>query len=876
MPLTNSGSRHFEFDHRDHDVAALKRALANKLMYSVGKDPETAQLEDWLHAAQLAVRDQLVERWMATTRAQYEQDVKRVYYLSMEFLIGRTITNALLALEIEGPLREALADFGISLEDLAERAPDAALGNGGLGRLAACFLDSMATLGIPGFGYGIRYDYGMFRQTIVNGQQVEVPDYWLTHGYPWEFQRPEVVYRVRFGGRVENHISRGSASWVDSQDVQAMAYDSIIPGYGTEATNTLRLWSARATEDFDLGAFNRGSYREAVERKNQSENVSRVLYPDDSTESGRDLRLHQEYFFCSASVQDLVHRHLLTHKDLSDLSDKVSIHLNDTHPVLAIPELMRLLLDEHGMDWETAWAQTARIFSYTNHTLMLEALETWPLEMIGRVLPRHLQIIFEINAHFLAEITTRHGHDAELMRRVSVVDEAGDRRVRMAYLAVIASHSVNGVSALHSDLMRQSIFADFARIYPARFNNKTNGVTQRRWLAQANRPLAALLDARIGRTWRKDLTQLTAIAPLQNDPQFVAAFSHAKQQNKQRLADWVLQHMGLQVNTAALFDVQVKRIHEYKRQLLNVLHVVARYQAILAEPDGDHVPRVVFFAGKAASAYAMAKLVIRLINDVAEVVNNDPRMQGRLQVVFLPNYSVSLAEIIIPAADLSEQISTAGTEASGTGNMKLALSGALTIGTLDGANIEIGEQVGEDNIFIFGKTAAEVEAIRAAGYVPRSIYESNPQLRASLDAIRDGVFSFGEAGRYQQVFDTLVEWGDRYLLLADYADYVDAQQRVDALYRDTDAWARMAIRNVAAMGVFSSDRTIAEYARDIWRSPAVVLPGKSPMTDPIQIGSAASRAERTEGRRASAAGASALPPHAYVVAHNECTKDERV
>ena len=823
MPLTSSGSSPNEFDHSDRDVAALKRALASKLMYSVGKDLESAQPEDWLEAAQLTVRDQLVERWMATTKAQYEQDAKRVYYLSMEFLIGRTITNALLALEIEEPLRAALADFGMSLEDLAELAPDAALGNGGLGRLAACFLDSMATLGLPGYGYGIRYDYGMFRQTIVDGQQVEVPDYWLMHGYPWEFKRPEVVYRVRFGGRVEHHEAHGKASWVDTHDVHAMAYDSIIPGYGTEATNTLRLWSARATEDFDLGAFNRGSYREAVERKNQSENVSRVLYPDDSTESGRELRLHQEYFFCSASVQDLLHRHLLTHKDLSNLSDKVSIHLNDTHPVLAIPELMRLLLDEHHMDWESAWGQVQKTFSYTNHTLMLEALETWPLEMIGRALPRHLQIILEINARFLGDVANRHGHDADLMRRTSLVDEGSDPRVRMAYLAVLASHSVNGVSALHSELMQQSIFADFARIFPGRFNNKTNGVTPRRWLAQANRPLAALLDERIGRGWRRELTQLAGIAPLADDAAFVAAFRAAKQQNKQRLADWVLQRMGLQLNTAALFDVQVKRIHEYKRQLLNVLHVVACYQRLLAQPDSAQVPRVVIFAGKAASAYAMAKLVIRLINDVAQVVNNDPRINGRLQVVFVPDYSVSVAEVVIPAADLSEQISTAGTEASGTGNMKLAMSGAITIGTLDGANVEIREQVGADNIFIFGHTAAEVDNIRLRGYDPRSIYEGNAELKAVLDAIRDGAFSPGEPARYQLIFDTLVEWGDRYQLLADYAAYVGAQEQVDALYRDPDAWARMAIRNVAGMGAFSSDRTIAQYASEIWHTKPVVL-----------------------------------------------------
>ena len=824
----------FTYDHPDRDVAAFKRAMANKLIYAVGKDPVAAHPDDWLQATALAVRDQLVERWMATTRAQYRQDVKRVYYLSMEFLIGRTFTNALLALGLHDTVRQALADFGIDMEALAEREPDAALGNGGLGRLAACFLDSMATLGVPGFGYGIRYEYGMFRQEIVEGRQVETPDYWLTHGNPWEFQRPEVTYRVRFGGHVAaagggSREAGAAARWTDTQDVLAMAYDTIVPGYGTEATNTLRLWSARATEEIDLSAFNRGDYFEAVERKNQSENVSRVLYPDDSTLPGRELRLRQEYFFVSASVQDLLRRYLDTHDDFERLADKVSIHLNDTHPVLAVPELMRLLLDEHGLDWDAAWAQTQRVFSYTNHTLMHEALETWPVELLARVLPRHLEIVFEINARFLAGVAGRFGHDQDLLRRLSLIDEAGGRRVRMAYLAVLASHSVNGVSELHSHLMTQSIFADFARLFPERFNNKTNGVTPRRWLAQANPPLAALLDGRIGRGWRRDLMQLEALRPLADDPGFADAFHAAKQDNKRRLARWVGEHLGVALDTGAMFDVQVKRIHEYKRQLLNVLHVVTRYHRIVdahaaGAPLAEAVPRVVVFAGKAASAYHMAKLVIRLINDVAAVVNHDPRVGGLLKVVFLPNYSVSLAEIVMPAADLSEQISTAGTEASGTGNMKFALNGALTLGTLDGANVEMRDAVGADNFFIFGNTTPEVAAIRAQGYQPRALYQADPALRRVLDAVRDGAFSPGEPARYQPVFDELVNWGDRYLLLADYAGYVAAQDAVDALWRDRAAWTRKAILNVAGMGAFSSDRTIAEYAREIWRTEPVVLP----------------------------------------------------
>ncbi len=810
-----------QYDHLSTDIEALKRAISNKLMYQVGKNPESALPEDWLHAVAYAVRDHLVERWMKTTRASYAQDVKRVYYLSMEFLIGRSLGNAMLALELVGPVRQALRELDIDPDSLPELEPDAALGNGGLGRLAACFLDSMATLGLPGFGYGIRYDYGMFRQQIIDGQQVEVPDYWLTHGNPWEFPRPEIQLRVRFGGHLEEQ--GGQVTWVGTEDVLAMAYDSIIPGYGTEVTNTLRLWSARATEEIDLSAFNRGNYFGAVESKNHSENVSRVLYPDDSTESGRELRLRQEYFFVSASLQDILRRYRVGHGDFEALPDKVSIHLNDTHPVLAVPELMRLLVDEQGLAWDHAWNLCQRVFSYTNHTLMHEALETWPLDMLGRILPRHLRLIFDINARFLAELTACFGHDVELMRRVSLIDEHGERRVRMAYLAIVASHSVNGVSALHSALMRESIFADFARICPQRFNNKTNGVTPRRWLAHANPGLAALIDSRIGPGWRRDLDQLGGLRAMGDDGDFLHALRAVKHANKLRLAHWIGTHLGIHIDPAAMFDVHVKRIHEYKRQLLNVLHVITRYQRILAEPDGDHVPRVVIFSGKAASAYQMAKLVIRLINDVAAVINADPRVGDRLKIVFMPNFSVSLAELTIPAADLSEQISTAGTEASGTGNMKLALNGALTIGTLDGANVEIREQVGEDNIFIFGHSAAEVAHIRNSGYQPRQFYERDPLLKRALDAIRAGVFSPAEPARYQQIFDVLVNWGDHYQLLADYASYVRTQDAVDALYRKPEDWSRRSLLNIAGMGAFSSDRTIDEYARTIWHTTPVRL-----------------------------------------------------
>ena len=812
----------FQFDAPGRDLESLKRAIANKLMFTVGKDPKAARPEDWLHAAAYAVRDQMVDRWMKTTRAQYAQDTKRVYYMSMEFLIGRTFGNAIVALGLGERVRRALLDFGVDFDAITELEPDAALGNGGLGRLAACFLDSMATLSIPGFGYGIRYDYGMFRQTIVDGNQVEVPDYWLTHGNPWEFARPEVTHRVQFGGHV---VKEGDAyKWVDSHDVLAMAYDTIIPGYDTMATNTLRLWSAKATEEIDLSAFNRGNYFAAVETKNHSENVSRVLYPDDSTPSGRELRLHQEYFFCSASVQDLLRRYQSRHQGFEQLPQKVSIHLNDTHPVLAIPELMRLLLDVHHLPWADAWRLCRGVFSYTNHTLMHEALETWPVEMLGRILPRHLQIIYDINAQFLAGLTQA-GHSAEVLRSVSLVDERGERRVRMAYLAVVTSHSVNGVSALHSELMKESIFADFARLWPQRFNNKTNGITPRRWLAQANPALSAVLDKYIGTGWRRDLAQLSGLQPMVQQDALVHAFQDAKRANKRRLADWVQRHMGLTIPVDALFDVQVKRIHEYKRQLLNVLHVVARYQRILKDPAAVTVPRVVVFSGKAASAYHMAKLIIRLINDVATVVNNDPRVGDKLKVVFIPNYSVSLAETIIPAADLSEQISTAGTEASGTGNMKLALNGALTIGTLDGANVEILQSVGAENIFIFGLTTPQVAATRTAGYQPRDVLERNPALQEVLEAIRSGVFSPAEVSRYQGIYDALVNWGDHYLLLADYASYVQAQERVDLAYQNPTEWAVKALRNVAAMGPFSADRTIAEYAEKIWQVPPLKIQG---------------------------------------------------
>ena len=803
----------FQFDQPTNTVDALRRSISNRLVYQVGKDMRSATRRDWLFAILYALRDRTMDSWRASRNAAEDQDRKRVYYLSMEFLPGRMLTNALMALGIYEQTRTACTQLGADFDAITDFEADPGLGNGGLGRLAACFLDSIATVGLPGMGYGIRYDYGMFAQRIVDGRQVEEPDGWLVNGNPWEFMRPEFSYTVRFGGRLTSE--GGVVNWIDTDDVIATAYDSGVPGYELTSVATLRLWSARATSVINLDAFNKGDYMRAVEAKNESENVSRVLYPDDSTDHGKELRLRQEYFFVSASLQDLLRRYLKSHSGFDALPDKVAIHLNDTHPALAVPELMRLLVDEQRLDWDLAWSLCCRIFSYTNHTLMHEALETWSADLMGRLLPRHLRIIYDLNARFLASLHESHPGDPDLLRRVSLIEENGHSRVRMAYLCLLASHKINGVSALHSDLMVQTIFADFARLFPERFCNKTNGITPRRWLAQANQPLASLIDDRIGPQWRRHLGQLSQLRALANEPAFNNAVQLAKHQNKRRLADYIGRELGIRVTPQSLFDVQVKRMHEYKRQLLNLLHVVSRYHQILANPQANWVPRTVIFAGKAASAYYMAKQIIRLINDVASVVNNDPHVGDLLKVVFIPNYRVTLAELIIPAADLSEQISMAGTEASGTGNMKFALNGALTIGTWDGANIEIAENVGLDNIFIFGNRTQQVNELRAHGYQPRRYYDNNYELKTAIDRIADGAFSPEEPQRYQDVTRTLLE-SDYYQLLADFPDYLAAQQRVDALYRRPSEWTRQAILNIAAMGPFSSDRTIGEYASEIW------------------------------------------------------------
>ncbi len=786
--------------------------LQRQLLEQVGVAPADASAADLMAGVAQLARQRLSQRWVATQAAQ--RGSRRVYYLSMEFLMGRTLGNALAALDLQGPAAEVLAQQAQRLEDIEQHEADAALGNGGLGRLAACFLDSMATLGLPSFGYGIRYEYGMFAQSIVDGRQVEHPDPWLGDGSPWEFPRRGVHYPVRFGGHVDH--SAGKPRWVAAAEVDAKAYDMVVPGHGTDGVSTLRLWKATAPDHIDLHAFNSGDYARAAEVKNEFENISWVLYPNDSTPAGRELRLRQEYFFTCASIQDIVGRHLAEHGDLATLADQVAIHLNDTHPAIGVAELMRVLCDEHAMPWAAAWALTQRVFSYTNHTLMPEALETWSVALMQHVLPRHLEIILLINQAFLDFAGSQRPGDWDVLRRLSLIDESGERRVRMAHLSIVGSHKVNGVSALHSELLVKTIFADFASLWPERFTNMTNGVTPRRWLAHSNPSFSRLLDQHIGAAWRLDLDQLQRLRPLAEDAPLRSEFLAVKRANKQRLAAHIATLTGIAVDAHSLFDVQVKRIHEYKRQLLNLLHVVTRYHAMLADPKADWVPRTVIFAGKAASSYHMAKQIIRLIHDVGQVINHDARLAGRLKLVFVPNYGVSVAELIMPGADLSEQISTAGTEASGTGNMKLALNGALTIGTDDGANIEIRQCVGDEHIFIFGHSAQQVAALRESGYQPLRIHDQNAPLRAVLQAIGGGAFSPNEPARYRGLVDALLWGGDHYQLLADYDAYVQAQARVDERFRDPQAWARSALLNVAGMGRFSADRTIREYAREIW------------------------------------------------------------
>lgn len=796
----------------------LQNSFLRHLQYTLVKDKYSATKADLYLALSYAVRDMLVERWLDTQQSYYINDAKRVYYLSMEFLIGRTLGNSLINLGLMDEWDTALKEMGIDIHDLQETEWDAGLGNGGLGRLAACFLDSMATMGLPAYGYGIRYEYGMFHQKIVDGSQFELPDNWLRYGNPWEFGRQEHLHPIRYNGRVVEYRDENGEqrySWVDTNDIMALAYDMPIPGYGNETVNTMRLWSAKSTRDFELTSFNQGNYVGAVESKMRSENISKVLYPADHMAEGKELRLRQEYFLASSTVQDIFYRFAKKHTDISLLPEKVAIQLNDTHPTLAIPELLRILIDEKGLSWKTAWDITVRTFAYTNHTILPEALEKWPVQTMESLLPRHLMIIYQINEQFMQEVASRFPGDAGRLRRMSIVGEESEKHVRMAHLAIVGSHSINGVSVLHSEILKNELFRDFYEMWPERFNNKTNGITQRRWLKHSNRWLADLISSKIGEGWVTRLDELQKLRELADDRDFQQQWIEVKRANKRALAEHIRVHTGTVVQPESMFDCQTKRIHEYKRQLLNVLHVITRYNRIKANPGINIAPRTVLFAGKAAPSYFMAKLIIRLINAVGTVVNSDPAVNQLLKVVFLENYNVSLSEMIFPASDLSQQISTAGTEASGTGNMKYSLNGALTIGTLDGANIEIMEEVGRDNIFIFGMTNEQVNSLKKAGYRPQDYYYRNQELKQAIDMIGNGSFSPGNPDLFKPIVDTLLG-SDNYMLLADYASYIGCQDEVDHLYLQPFEWARKSIINTACMGRFSSDRTIEEYARDIW------------------------------------------------------------
>jgi starch phosphorylase len=801
------------------DVDALRRAFADHLQFSLGKDEHSATALDRYQAVADAVRDRMMRHWLQTQQTYYRSDAKRIYYLSLEFLMGKALENNLLNLGLLDNMKAALASLGLDLTDLFGQEPDAGLGNGGLGRLAACFLDSMATLALPAYGYGIRYEYGIFDQEIRDGFQVERPEGWLRFGTPWEIARSENQVPVQFFGRTERHAGpdgRERVRWVDGKRVLGMAYDTPIAGFRNRTVNTLRLWRARSPEEFDLADFNAGDYLAAVEDKNVSENISKVLYPNDLTVMGKELRLQQQYFFVACSLHDIVSRHLKVHQGFDDFADKVAIQLNDTHPAIAIAELMRILLDEHGLPWDRAWEVCQSVFGYTNHTLLPEALEKWPVELLGRVLPRHLEIIYDVNSRFLESIRLDVRFDAAAVARMSLVEEGTPKQVRMANLAVVGSHSVNGVAALHTELLQNELFHDFHALWPEKFNNKTNGVTPRRWILQANPELASALNEVVGPGWITDATELSRLELVLDDAAFRRRFREIKRDNKERLAEIILRENGLEVDPSSLFDVQVKRIHEYKRQLLDVLYVVHQYLRMKADPSFHPVPRTWIFAGKAAPGYVMAKWIIKLVNSVSAVVNADPAVNGHMRVVFLRNYRVSLAERIFPAADLSEQISTAGKEASGTGNMKFAMNGALTIGTLDGANVEIREAVGAENFFLFGLTVPEVRELKRTGYNPWDWYRGNPDLKAVIDAIAGGTFSPEEPRLFQPIVDSLLHGGDTYLVLADFAAYVAAQERVSQAWLDYERWTRMSILNVARSGRFSSDRTIREYAEDIW------------------------------------------------------------
>ncbi|WP_142781009.1 glycogen/starch/alpha-glucan phosphorylase [Agrobacterium sp. T29] len=805
---------------RSSNPEIMASEIIERLTYRIGKDVKVAKPHDWLTATILVVRDRIIDKWMESTRKAYANNSKRVYYLSLEFLIGRLMRDAISNIGLMHEIRDALSSLGVDLDVIAGLEPDAALGNGGLGRLAACFMESMATVDIPAYGYGIRYVHGLFRQQMADGWQVELPETWLAHGNPWEFERRESSYEIGFGGSVETiggYEDPQRFVWKPAERVIAMAYDTPVVGWRGTRVNTLRLWSAQPIDPILLAAFNAGDHIGALRESNKAESLTRVLYPADATPAGQELRLRQEFFFSSASLQDILRRHLQQYPDFTSLPEKVSIQLNDTHPAISIAEMMRLLCDVHGLEFEEAWKITQGTFSYTNHTLLPEALESWPVPLLERLLPRHMQIVYAINANTLLFARKEKKMADQQIRSISLIDEGGERRVRMGNLAFIGSHSINGVSALHTDLMKETVFADLHSLYPDRINNKTNGITPRRWLMQCNPGLTSLLREAIGDDFLDDAEKLTALDRFADDAGFREKFAEVKRLNKVRLANTVAQRMGIRVDPSAMFDIQIKRIHEYKRQLLNLVETVALYDQIRSHPELDWVPRVKFFAGKAAPSYHNAKLIIKLANDIARVINNDPAVRGLLKVVFVPNYNVSLAEIMVPAADLSEQISTAGMEASGTGNMKFALNGALTIGTLDGANVEMRDHVGAENIVIFGMTADEVAKARAEGHNPRAIIEGSAELSQALSSIASGVFSPDDRSRFAGLIDGIYN-SDWFMVAADFDAYANAQREVDAIWSDPDSWYAKTVRNTARMGWFSSDRTIRQYATEIWRA----------------------------------------------------------
>jgi len=804
------------------NVANVKKSFNRHLHYTIIKDRHVSTPRDYYFSLANVVKDHLVSRWIRTQQHYYETDPKRVYYLSLEFYMGRSLTNTMINLGIQGACDEAMYQMGMDIEDIESYEEDAGLGNGGLGRLAACFLDSMSSIGIPGYGYGIRYEFGIFKQAIKDGVQCEEPDDWLRYGNPWEKARPEYTVPVHFYGNVV-YTPEGGRKWVNTEVVLAMPYDNPIPGYGNNVCNTLRLWSAKSPLSFNLKVFNTGDYIQSVLDRNIAENISRVLYPNDNMFEGKELRLKQEYFLCAATLNDVVRRFKASKFGSREVSrtnfdlmpEKVALQLNDTHPAMAIPELMRILLDEEKLSWDQAWKVTVGCCAYTNHTILPEALERWPVSMLQELLPRHLEIIYHINHLHMENVRAKYGDDGEKLRQLSCIEEEGEKRVNMAHLAIIGSHAVNGVAFIHSELIKKHLFRPFYEFWPEKFQNKTNGITPRRWLLLCNPMLADLISEKIGDNWPVHLDELVKLKEWANDPKFQDEVMKVKQNNKNKLAAYLQQETGIDINPSSLFDIQVKRIHEYKRQLLNILHVITMYNRIKKNPNAPFTPRTVMIGGKAAPGYYMAKQIIKLFNRVGNVVNNDPTVGSKLKVVFLENYRVTLAEKIMPAADLSEQISTAGTEASGTGNMKFMLNGGLTIGTLDGANVEMAEEMGNENIFIFGMTVDDVEAVQAKGYNAYDYYNASPELKQVIDMIRDGFFTPGNESEFKDVVDLLMH-NDRFLTLADYKSYVAAQDEVSATYNNSAKWAQMAIHNIASSGKFSSDRTIAEYAREIW------------------------------------------------------------